>query len=268
MADIFKKIFLLLSATACTFLIYQPDKYLYGHPDQFNIKFIAFNFFSKDKTKLSAWHLFSKEEGPRNLVVFFHGNAQNLTAHFMNLAWITEDHYDLLIFDYRGYGLSDGKPEPQGVAEDGLAFLNESFDRYKKNKYKKLIIYTQSLGGAVALKALEDFKYKDAISLLVLDSTFLSPREVAREKTNRLFEKLISNDFTAHPSLSHITMPVLSIHSKNDPVIAYKLGLDLFEKIQKAKSKNFWTLDTPGHGDVFFSDKSYRDKFLNYVKNI
>lgn len=265
----FSKILLMcFFLTSCTSLIYQPDKYLYGHPDEFKTKFEAFTFNSIDGTKLSAWKLFSKTPNPKNLLIYFHGNAQNLTAHFMNSVWMAEHGYDILIFDYRGYGLSEGSPNPKGVAEDGLAFLNYAYNDYKKGGYKKFIVYAQSLGGAVSLRSLEDFAHRDEISLYVLDSTFLSPRDVAREKTNRVLKYLISNDYTANPALTHLTMPILSIHSTEDFVIAYSLGQDLFNKIPNPK-KDFWTLRAKGHGDVFFIEQGkYRPQFIKYVEDL
>ena len=254
--------------TGCTSLIYQPDKYLYAHPDQFKTKFDNFTFKSIDGTKLSAWKLYSKTKNPKNLLIYFHGNAENLTSHFVNAVWMTDYGYDVLIFDYRGYGLSEGEPNPKGVAEDGLAFLNYSYADFKKGGYEKFIVYTQSLGGAIALRSLEDFTHREEISLLVLDSTFLSPRDVARDKTNRLFKYIISNDYTASPELKHLVMPILSIHSTEDFVIAYYLGKDLFDKIPNTK-KEFWTLEARGHGDVFFEENQrYREMFLDYVKNL
>lgn len=263
-----KIIFVCLFLAGCTSLIYQPDKYLYTHPDHFKTKFDNFTFNSLDGTKLSGWKLYSKTKNPKNLLIYFHGNAQNLTSHFVNAVWMTDHSYDVLIFDYRGYGLSEGRPEPKGVSEDGLAFLNYSYEHYINGGYGRLIVYTQSLGGAIALRSLEDFKHKEDISLLVLDSTFLSPRDVAREKTNRLFKYLISNDFTAKPELSHLSMPVLSIHSTDDSVISYSLGEDLFNKIRSPK-KDFWTLSIKGHGNIFFiQNLKYREMFIRYINKL
>lgn len=268
MVNFSKILFLCLFLTGCTSLIYQPDKYMYAHPDQFKTRFEAFTFDSIDGTKLSAWKLFSKTKNPKNLLIYYHGNAQNLTAHFLNSVWMVDHGYDVIIFDYRGYGLSEGKPNPKGVAEDGLAFLNYAYADFKKGGYTKFIVYGQSLGGAVVLRSLEDFTHRDEISLLVLDSTFLSPRAVARDKTNRLFQYLISNAYTANPELKHLTMPVLSIHSTEDFVISYRLGQDLFNKIPNPK-KDFWTFSIRGHGDVFFVEhRKYRDLFLKYVESV
>lgn len=263
----FSKLLILLLFSGCTSLIYQPDKYLHAHPDQFKVKFDVLTLPSTDGTKLSAWKLLSNKPA-KNLILFFHGNAQNLTSHFVNLYWLTEHETDVIIFDYRGYGLSEGKPNPKGVSEDGKAMLDYAYAEFKKLGYKKFIVYTQSLGGAVALRSLEDFNHRDEINLLVLDSSFLNPRAVAREKTNRVLSWLISNSYTADPGLSHITMPVLSIHSKFDPVVHYDLGVDLFNAVPASTKKEFWTLETAGHGDVYFiENKKYRSMLLKVLDN-
>ncbi len=267
MAAIFKLLVLSLLLTGCSSIIYQPDNYLYALPSRFNVKFEAFSLPSIDGTKLSAWRMLSKKPNPKNLLLYFHGNAQNLTSHFANSVWMMEHDYEVIIFDYRGYGISEGKPEPKGVSEDGLAFLNYTYDHFKKGNFQRFIVYGQSLGGAIALKSLEDFKHRDEISLLVLDSTFLSPREVAREKTFWPLSLIVTNAYTADPKLTHLTMPVLSIHSTEDFVIAYKLGQELYKKITTAPTKDFWTFNNRGHGDVFFvENKKYQQEFLKYIQ--
>jgi fermentation-respiration switch protein FrsA (DUF1100 family) len=260
--------FILIFCSSCTSFIYWPDRYLHGDPHAFGIEFNEFFVPSFDGTRLLAWELKSKSKKPENLVLMFHGNAQNLSAHFYNLSWLTEKNTDVLLFDYRGYGLSQGSPDPKGVMEDGLKFLQIAYDKFKSGGYKKFIIYTQSLGGSVAMRALQEVDWRSEISLLVLDSTFRSARDVASFKTKGLFGFLVSSDFTADPNLVHLTMPVLVIHSKFDPVINIKFGEMLYNSIPSTK-KDFWKLEGAGHGDVFFAEKGkYRDDFIKYLDNL
>ncbi len=99
MGNFFRSI-LILALTGCTSLVYQPDKYLHAHPDQFKVDFNILTIPTTDNIKLSAWKLKSKKPA-KNLVLFFHGNAQNITSHFVNLYWLTEFETDVIIFDYR-----------------------------------------------------------------------------------------------------------------------------------------------------------------------
>ncbi len=264
MKFIFKFLFL-ISTVSCTNLLYYPDRYLWGDPRVHGFNYHEYFVPSFDGTKLLFWDVQSKTPDPENLILYFHGNAQNLSSHVFNLLWLAEKSSDLVVFDYRGYGLSEGMPYPQGLVRDGLKAINIGYDKFKANpKYKRFIIYTQSLGGYVAITALKEFQFKSDISLLVLDSSFLNPQEVARSKVN-LFGFLISSEF-ASKNLDHITMPTLVIHSKLDPVIDVKFGRDLYNKILHHK-KDLWEIDEIGHGSTFFLEKGiYREKFLNYLK--
>jgi alpha-beta hydrolase superfamily lysophospholipase len=267
MGSIFKIFILLTMLTSCTSVIYQPDRYLHADPHAFGINFKEYYVRSYDGTRLLVWELKSKTPHPENLVLMFHGNAENLSSHVFNLAWMVDKNTDVMIFDYRGYGLSEGSPSPKGVLEDGMRMLQIAGDKYLAEGYKHLIVYAQSLGGAIALRALEEISWRSKISLLVLDSTFRSPQDVARTKLHGLFWWLISSEFTADERLSHLTMPLLVIHSKNDPVIPFKLGEDIFNKAP-SKNKTFWKLDEPdaGHGNVFFIDKGkYREEFFKLL---
>ena len=256
---------LIFFCSSCTSLIYQPDRYLHGDPHIFGIEFNEFYVPSFDGTRLLAWDLKSKTKNPENLVLMFHGNAENLSSHFYNLSWMTEKSTDVLIFDYRGYGLSGGSPYPKGVMEDGLKFLQTAYTKFKAGGYKRFIIYTQSLGGAIAMRALQEVDWRNEITLLVLDSTFRSPKEVASFKTKGMLGFLISSEYTAEESLSHLTMPLLFIHSKLDPVINIKFGEMLYNQAPSLK-KDFWKIEQTGHGDVFFLDKGkYREEFINYL---
>jgi pimeloyl-ACP methyl ester carboxylesterase len=268
MVSFFSKIIPLFLLVSCTSLIYQPDRYLHGDPHAYGISFKEFYVRSYDGTRLLAWDLKSKTPGPENLVLMFHGNAQNLSSHAFNLTWMLDKKSDVLAFDYRGYGLSEGSPYPRGVVEDGVKFLQLAYDKFKDGNYKRLIIYTQSLGGTIAMRALEEVPWRDEISLLVLDSTFRSPQEVAIAKTHGLLGWLISSEFTADKLLSHLTMPLLVIHAPKDPVIPFKFGQEIFD-IAPSTKKTFWKIEGGVHGDVFYVNKGiYREQFINLLMKI
>lgn len=265
MKFIFKILLLSTLLSSCTSLIYQPDRYLWGDPRSNGINFHEYVVRSFDGTRLLFWDILSSDKEPENLVLMFHGNAQNMSAHMFNLLWMTKYKTDVIVFDYRGYGLSEGTPYPRGVVEDGLKAIQVAYDKFKAKKYKRFIIYTQSLGGAIALRSLEEFKFNQEVNLLVLDSTFLNPQDVARNKVGFL-GYLVSSEYTANKNLAHIAMPTLVIHAKDDPVINVKFGEELYNQIP-AKEKKFWLIDHGFHGDIFFVENGkYRQDFLNLLK--
>src|SRR5688500_1962469 len=121
--------------TACNHIYYQPNKIIYFNPSLRGYDYEEMSLKSKDETDLSAWWIKTKTDTTKikaktTLIVQLHGNAQNITDHVFYLLWLADEGYDLLTFDYRGYGQSKGKANRDGVHEDIkslLKMLNEKF---------------------------------------------------------------------------------------------------------------------------------------------
>lgn len=260
--------FLLLS---CTRIIFQPDRVLYSRPSSMGFEVREEVVESFDSTKLGAWFLHSKPKPEvieqvreKTLVIFFHGNAQNISAHFSVISWMSEAGIDVFLGDYRGYGISEGEPEAHKVVEDTRALLDKGYEYFKKGGYQKLVVYSQSLGGALTISALRDFKASEEIDLLVLDATFKSPKSVAHDKIWGLGYLLVSDSAFAE-NLNHLLMPTLVIHGTHDQIIPQKFGDMLFSE-SSAKEKWQWILPGVRHIETFhFNQGFYRKKFISFL---
>lgn len=268
-----KKIILIILASllvSCSQILYQPDQYLYIRPAEQGFNVVEEVIVASDGTKLGSWflkHNPTKEPSKETLVIFFHGNAQNISAHFSVVSWMSDYGFDVFMGDYRGYGISEGSPSPSGVEKDALAFLDHSYKIFKKNKYKKLVVLAQSLGGAIALNALQFFPHKNEINLLVLDSTFINPKAVAHDKIWGLGYLIISGAHTAE-NLHHLTMPTVVVHGVEDRVIPYKFGLEIYQKIEHDK-KWWWLRDHGTHIATFHENaKIYRQKLIEIMNSL
>lgn len=267
--------------TGCTSVFYQPDRFLYSDPSKQGIQKQDVIFHSKDGTRLLAWYFppppQMRETGT---IVQFHGNAENISTHSLTLAWLAQQGYGVFSFDYRGYGASQGDPTPEGVYQDSLAALDEAWKKYSTSpiartgkKRKKLIVIGQSLGGAIALRALQDWTHKDQVDLLILDSTFLSYKTVARRKlashwVTWLFSPLgyllVSDKYSPKEQIGKNTIPLLVIHDQRDPVIPFDLGEEIYELA--GGKKEFWKLDQGRHIGVFSEDNpEWRKKFVEFL---
>lgn len=257
----------------CSNLLYYPDKVIYSTPKQFKLDYKDVYFNAKDGVKLHGWFLETKDKKKKGLVVFFHGNAQNLSSHYLSLAWMVNKGYDLLVFDYRGYGKSEGSPSPKEVNIDALSAMELGVEYFAKKKYSKFIVYAQSLGGVVALRGMKDFVHRDKVDLLVLDSTFSSYQEIARDRAASVWflwplqhvaYLIMSDEFASHDYISQFDRPTLVIHSKDDGVIPIKFGEEIYEKL-KVK-KDMWVLEKVPHIGTFHGN-SYddREKFLEFL---
>jgi predicted alpha/beta-fold hydrolase len=272
---LFLSVFIFSFLSSCSGLFYFPSKQKYYDPKQFSLEYEDLWIESSEGIKLNAWHVRNpKAQDYKGLILLFHGNAENISSHFLNLAWITEYGFELFIVDYRGYGRSEGEPDQMGTHQDALHSLYFALKRAEQKKNSKFIVYCQSLGGAICARALVDFEHSSSIDLLVLDSSFSSYKDLAYQKLkdhwltyllSPLAEFIISDKMASKPHLNKLSMKKLVYHSKGDLVIPYKFGEEIFGLLSEPKT--FIGLETEGHIQVF-KEKSRRDEFLKIINEL
>ena len=274
-------LFVLSLFVSCSHVYYQPTKHTYFTPDQFKLPYEEVNYPSLDGTKLNAWLIKADPKVKRRgLIVHFHGNAQNISTHFMNLAWATKEGFDLFIFDYRGYGKSEGEPNQEGVYKDALASMKYGYDLFLKNQKtpkEKFIVYGQSLGGVISLRAIVDFEMKEKVDLLVLDSTFMSYQAIGFDKLtdnwfltplSPLAYVLVSDKYAADKTLSQVLMPALVVVGQKDKVVPAKFGKKIYKQLSTSK-KWLWKIEEGQHIDGFHVDHGkYRSDFIKLVDSL
>lgn len=264
------KIILLFILTSCTNLFYQPSDREFFKPEAFKLAYDDFYFKSGDGTKLHGWFLKAPLES-KGTIVQFHGNAENISSHFLNLAWLVNEGYNVFTFDYRGYWLSDGESHPEGVYLDSLAALDKALEMHKAVGGKHFVVFGQSLGGAISLRAVPDFQGKANITLIVQDSTFSSYEEIAADKLrdvwflwpfSPLAYPLISDKYSSEDVFDKITWPTLVITGGQDTVMPAKFGKRIYKNIA-TKEKWYWHIENAAHISSFHVDQGrWRKEFL------
>jgi fermentation-respiration switch protein FrsA (DUF1100 family) len=240
----------------CSSFLYFPSRGVYSDPARAGYPPEDVTFTSADGTKLHGWYFKGRGRRPAPaLVVQFHGNAENLTTHFANLIWLVDEGYDLFTFDYRGYGSSEGQPNPEGTVRDGLAAL-----AWAKVRGKPLIVYGQSLGGAVALRSVGEWEDRAAVKLIVAESTFRSYRSVGRSVLRKswvtwpfqwLSYLVLSDAWGPARTLERLPpIPLLVIHGDADTVVVPQMGRDLFADAREPKE--FLNVPGGGHTNSFW----------------
>jgi len=235
-----------LFASGCGSLLYAPNNALYADPKQVQMAYEEVIFQSED-SKLHGWYFsqtaFAK---PRGMVLFFHGNGQNRSSHFLALRWLIEKGYDYFIFDYRGYADSEGKATAEHTVKDGVAALDYLL---KRNPELPLGIFAQSLGGAVAMRSVVEYKkeygnFPDPLKVMILDSTFLSYRRAAAGVLSKHaitflfqpFSLLVSDEWAPISVKDQFPrIPVAVLHGTNDQLIDEDLGKEVFDAFQGPK---------------------------------
>ncbi|MCB9094919.1 MAG: alpha/beta fold hydrolase [Halobacteriovoraceae bacterium] len=279
MRDRIKNLILLLlaciSLLSCSHLFYYPNKIVYATPDHFKIPYEEKFIKTQDGEELHLWHLRPKNKKTTSIALHFHGNAQNLSSHFIASAWLVEHGVEVIIFDYRGYGKSSGQANQKGTYLDSLAFYQYA-DTYAKKFKKPLFVLAQSLGGAVATRGLVDFKDAEAVKLLIIDSSFTSYQDIAFQKLKShwltfllspLAFVIISDEMAPQKLLSKIKTPAIIIHSENDPVVPYQGALSYQEKL--GGPVELWTLKAELHTHGLSNHpESVREKLLQKLKEM
>lgn len=259
----------------CSSLYYFPTQQAYYvNPKKLNTPPEIIKFKTVDGIELEAWYFKSKEKTPKGLITHFHGNAQNVSTHFMYLWQAADMGYDYFVFDYRGFGNSQGIPNPKGVVSDGLAALQWSLDKMKERKISSLIVFCQSLGGAICMRAL-NLRPDINPDVLVIDSSFSSYRSVARTVARSswllwvlqpIAWLIVDNSEAPQDSLHLLKAKnYLVVHGDMDRVVAYSHG----EKIYKLlpEPKEFWKIPGGGHADFLFTEEfKYRTQFYIWLQ--
>lgn len=269
-------VLLTLTCQGCvSSLFYQPDRKLYDTPDRHGLKYEEVFFRSKDGTPLGGWFLPAVGE-PKGTVIHFHGNAQNMSAHFGFVSWLPAEGFNLLVFDYRGYGTSAGRADRNGVYEDSLAALDYIAARPGID-HSRLLVLGQSLGGANAIAAVGSRPHS-GIRAVVIESVFASYRGIVRDKIADipllsllrapLSHILIGNSLSPDAVIANIApTPLLIIHGTGDRVVPFSHGTRLFELAREPKQ--FWSIDGGGHIEAFVDAGSpYRKRLVTFFNKV
>lgn len=184
-------------------------------------------------------------EPSRGVILFSHGNAGNVADRLESAAIFRRLGFDVLLYDYGGYGKSTGRPSESRCYADVRAvwrFLTEE----RRIAADRIVLFGESLGGAAAC----DLATEVAPAAVVLQSTFLSATRLARELYPFLPARwLLRHKFDNASKVRHIACPILIIHSPEDDIIPYHHGRELFELAREPKA--FLEIHG-GHNDALF----------------
>jgi fermentation-respiration switch protein FrsA (DUF1100 family) len=246
-------------------LLYFPDmpsREIKATPRDIGRGFEALTLTTRDDEQLDAW--FIPADPARGVVLFCHGNAGNISHRLVSIQLLNELGLSVLIFDYRGYGQSTGKPTEKGTYRDAdaaWAYLVEQ----RGIPAEHIILFGRSLGASIAA----DLATRQNAAGLILESGFTSVPDVAAKLYPWLPVRWFSRyQYDTRKKLANIHSPVLIAHSRDDEIILYSNGERLYEAANEPKQ--FLQL-RGGHNDGFFvSGKDYiqgLDSFLEMILN-
>lgn len=228
------------------YFIFFPEREVAETPADRGLAFEDVSFTASDGTRLHGWYV----SGTSDVTwLWFHGNAGNIADRLDALAALHRNlGVTIFIFDYRGYGKSEGRPSERGMYLDGEAALAYLRSRPDVNA-DKVVLYGRSLGCAVAV----EMASRHGAYALVLESPFTSIRAMAR----RTFPVppawlLVKSRFDSLSKMRGITAPLLVVHPENDEVVPIAMGWEVHEAA--GGSKRFFVAEGALHNDQHLAD--------------
>jgi hypothetical protein len=234
--------------------VYYPERNLTADPGRLGLRFDSIYFETADGLTLSAW--FIPGDNARGVILFCHGNAGNISHRLESIQIFHRLGLDVFIFDYRGYGQSEGKPNEPGTYQDAEAAWRYLIEE-RQLAPADIIVFGRSLGGAVASWLTRSHTPR----ALILESTFTSLREIAGTLYPYLPVKLLLRfQYNTAAYLRGVNCPVLIVHSRDDEIMPFSQGRHLFDI---AKEPKHFLEITGTHNEGFIASGKHYEAGLN-----
>jgi len=225
------------------FFVFFPDASLDLTPEALHLTHKEVYFDSGDGKRLYGWFFPQKVDSP--VILFFHGNAGNISHRLHNIRLLLEKGLQVFIFDYRGYGMSDGRPSEKGIYMDGLA----AYDYLVEKEHfppDKIALFGRSLGAAVAIEV----ALSRDVRGIIIESGFTSTKEMAKSMLLfNLFSYFLPANYNNLEKIGRISVPKLIIHGDEDNLVPFSMGEKLFAASKGPKY--FYALRGAGHNDTY-----------------
>ena len=199
-----------------------PSRELGATPDAIGLEHEEVWLMAGDGVSLHGWYIPARQA--RATLLFFHGNAGNISHRLESLRIFHQLGLNVLIFDYRGYGQSAGKPSEAGTRQDALAAWQYLVNSRGESP-ERIVLFGRSLGGALAAW----LATRVQPGALILESSFISVPDLAAELYWWLPARWLARlQYRTRDYLAEVRCPVQVIHSREDEIIPYRHGQSLY----------------------------------------
>ena len=238
--------------------LYYPVREISYTPEELGLDFEEATLKTADGLRLSGWYI--PVEDSNFTVLFCHGNGGNMMHRLDSINIFYNLGLSCFIFDYRGYGKSEGKPSEEGTYLDARAAYDWLI-REKKVSQRNIIIFGRSLGGSVAA----ELASKVEAGALIMESAFTSYVDIGKKfypyMPVRWFARF---SYQTIDYVKKVRCPVLIIHSRADEIVPFEFGLELYEAANEPKE---FVEIFGSHNDGFLvSSEIYRNEWRKWLK--
>ena len=244
-------------------LFYFPTKDQPATPKTFGRAFTNVTFRAADGVSLHGWLMpVDRDVKSKGVVVFSHGNAGSVGYHLGFIDWMVDAGYDVLLYDYRGFGKSGGTPSREGLIKDVEAAF--SFVAQRKDLAGRGVFsFGHSLGGAKSIVALSRSRVPN-LRGVITDGTFASYEGMATVLAGDFGKNLVSDELAPQDYVARLPAPLLIVHGTADEVVPFAQGKQLFAAA--VPRKTFYEVKGGGHGNSLARNGGeYRKKVLDWM---
>lgn len=226
--------------------IFLPTKLEQDYQYSFDADFEELFFETEDGARLNALHL--KAEKPRGIIVYYHGNAGDLSRWGSICTYFLEHNYDVLVWDYRTYGKSTGKLSEAAMYEDAKLIYKKAMEWYPEDK---IVVYGRSLGTGLASFVASKYEPRR----LILETPFYDFTSLVKEKVPYLpVDRLLKYRFNNAKHVDDVKCRIIIIHGDQDSVVPQSHGTRLYQVIPEELRK-FVGIPGGKHNDLINFDK-------------
>lgn len=247
---------LILMYTFQNSLLFMPSKVIFQTPASANLTAEDAWIQTEDGVTLHGWYF--PNESAELVVVLSHGNAGNISGRIAIAESLLRSGASVLLYDYRGYGQSEGSPSETGLYKDIDAVVSYLKDEKGYTEWD-MVMYGRSLGGAVAAYAATKYDVRG----LVLDSAFLNLRAMIRDVYPFVPSSLAKYQFPTDEYVKSLNpeMPVVVLHSPDDRIVKIEQGRKLYDLIEDPK---LFVELRGGHNDNFFASRDLIEEIWTF----
>lgn len=227
-------------------VLFQPVKYPKGFIEKLVLEGQRVEFKSEDGTELDGRYF--RGVRPNHIVVFFHGNGGNLGHRCERMEQLQKQHdVAFFIFDYRGYGRSQGRPTISGAIADGRAAVRKAAE-LANVRPSDVVLMGRSLGGAIATQLAIEFNSKG----LIIESSFTSFKDIARHHAGWGHWMVDKSVLNSEEAIKNYQGKVLISHGTDDNLVPFEMG----ERLSAAANhpKLFYEIAGGNHNDAMPQD--------------
>mgnify|MGYP001825542246 CR=1 FL=1 len=227
-------VLLYLFQGSMVFLANLPGRALDATPSEAGLSYEDVRIDTRDGERLHGWFVPAAEA--RGTLLFFHGNAGNISHRLESITIFTRLGLDVLIIDYRGYGQSTGKPSEAGTYRDARATWDFLVNG-RGLEPGRIVIFGRSLGGAVGAWLASQLAANEQPAAVIIESSFSSGADMARRLYPVYPARLLTRlKYPVVDYAGRIACPVLVVHSRDDEIIPFSMGQAIYTAARQPKA--------------------------------